>query len=185
MDTPIVDFVRAYRQSGITRLHMPGHKGQALLGPEPLDITEICGADSLYEAEDIIAKSEQSAAALFGTQRTLYSTEGSSQCIRAMLHLALCCQSGASRTVLAARNVHRAFVYAAALLDVQVRWLWPEESASICACPIAPQALDAALSGMAQPPAAVYHQPGLSGAYRGRQGPRRYLPRARHAAAGG
>ena len=46
--TPIVDFVRSYAQSGTARLHMPGHKGQSLLGFEPLDITEICGADELY-----------------------------------------------------------------------------------------------------------------------------------------
>lgn len=28
--TPIVDFVRRYAQSGTSRLHMPGHKGQSL-----------------------------------------------------------------------------------------------------------------------------------------------------------
>ena len=36
--TPIVDFVRRYAQSGTSRLHMPGHKGQSLLGFEPWDI---------------------------------------------------------------------------------------------------------------------------------------------------
>lgn len=36
---------------------MPGHKGVSFLGCEPLDITEIQGADSLYEAEGIIARS--------------------------------------------------------------------------------------------------------------------------------
>ena len=55
MTTPIVDFVRSYAQSGTARLHMPGHKGQSLLGFEPLDITEICGADELYAPEGIIA----------------------------------------------------------------------------------------------------------------------------------
>lgn len=89
MTTPIVDFVRQYAGSGISRLHMPGHKGQSLLGFEPLDITEIRGADELYEPEGIIAQSEANATALFGTVHTYYSTEGSSQCIRAMLYLAL------------------------------------------------------------------------------------------------
>ena len=89
MDTPIVDFVRGYAQSGTSRLHMPGHKGQSLLGFEPLDLTEIRGADELYEPEGIIAQSEANATRLFGTQHTYYSTEGSSQCIRAMLCLAL------------------------------------------------------------------------------------------------
>ena len=89
MTTPIVDFVRQYAQSGTSRLHMPGHKGQPFLGCEAWDITEIKGADELYEAEGIIARSEANATALFGTARTYYSTEGSSQCIRAMLALAL------------------------------------------------------------------------------------------------
>ena len=68
---------------------MPGHKGQAFLGCEPFDITEIGGADSLYEASGIIAESEANASKLFGSKCTLFSTEGSSQCIRAMLYLAI------------------------------------------------------------------------------------------------
>ena len=86
MDTPILDFVREYFKRRILRLHMPGHKGSSLLGMEYMDITEVEGADSLYEAEGIIAVSEANAGALFGS-RTFYSTEGSSQCIRAMLYL--------------------------------------------------------------------------------------------------
>ena len=45
--------------------------------------------------------------------------------------------------VVAARNVHRAFVSAAALLDLEVAWLWPEESRSLCGCPISPRQLEA------------------------------------------
>ena len=78
--TPIVDFVRRYAQSGTSRLHMPGHKGQSLLGFEPWDITEIKGADELYGADGIIAQSEANATRLFGTVHTYYSTEGSSHC---------------------------------------------------------------------------------------------------------
>ena len=73
--TPIVDFVRRYAQSGTSRLHMPGHKGQSLLGFEPWDITEIKGADELYGADGIIAQSEANATRLFGTVHTYYSTE--------------------------------------------------------------------------------------------------------------
>ena len=88
MKTPICDFVRSYAASGALRLHMPGHKGQPFLGPEALDITEIPGADVLYRARGVIRESEENAARLFGSARTLYSTEGSSHCIRAMLLLA-------------------------------------------------------------------------------------------------
>ena len=45
---------------------MPGHKGKTFLGCEAYDITEIKGADALYEADGIIAESEENASALFG-----------------------------------------------------------------------------------------------------------------------
>ena len=154
MNTPVADFVQLYAKAGTARLHMPGHKGRCFLGCEPWDITEIHGADALYEAEGILAESEQNAAALFGSQRTCYSTEGSSQCIRAMLYLAVA--ASGSHTVVAARNVHRAFVSAAALLDLEIRWLWPEESRSLCGCPISPAQLEETLDSLPEPPAAVY-----------------------------
>mgnify|MGYP000861970421 FL=1 len=112
MTTPIVDFVRSYAKSGTARLHMPGHKGQSLLGFEPLDITEICGADELYASEGIIAESEANATRLFGTAHSYYSTEGSSQCIRAMLFLALqgAPQNGRRPVLLAAQRPQGAAV---------------------------------------------------------------------------
>lgn len=142
MTTPIVDFVKKYADSNTTRLHMPGHKGQFFLGCESWDITEISGADSLYEADGIIAESEANATKLFGSKCTLFSTEGSSQCIRAMLYLAMLNGRNSSKTskkpvIAAARNVHKAFIYAATLLDFDVIWLWPEEmTSSICSCAI-------------------------------------------------
>ena len=57
MKTPICDFVKSYASQNKTRLHMPGHKGCGLLGFEELDITEITGADSLFEADGIIKES--------------------------------------------------------------------------------------------------------------------------------
>jgi len=89
MNTPICDFVKNYIDNRTLRMHMPGHKGKTLLGPELYDITEISGADSLYEASGIIRESERNAASLFGTRETFYSAEGSSLCIRAMLYIAL------------------------------------------------------------------------------------------------
>lgn len=87
-ETPICDFVRSYRESSPLRLHMPGHKGKSFVGCEGDDITEIGGADSLYSACGIINQSEETASRLFGCE-TLYSAEGSSLCIRAMLYLVL------------------------------------------------------------------------------------------------
>ena len=158
MNTPIRDFVARYAESGISRLHMPGHKGRGPLGCEAIDITEIAGADALYEASGVIAESEKNAARLFGTRRTLYSTEGASQCIRAMLYLALTARRpGRGRPVaLAARNAHKAFLFAAALCDFDVEWLYPEESDSLCACPVSATGLEAALDALPEPPFCVY-----------------------------
>ena len=153
MKTPVCDFVAAYEQSGAARLHMPGHKGKGPLGCEGRDITEIAGADSLYEAGGVIAQSEQNAAALFGAKATFYSAGGSSQCIGAMLCLAL--QKSKSRVVLAARNAHKSFLHAAALLDADVRWLWPRPY-SLLACPVTPEMLENALAALPEAPAAVY-----------------------------
>ena len=154
MTTPIVDFVRRYAQSGTSRLHMPGHKGQSLLGFEPWDITEIKGADELYGADGIIAQSEANATRLFGTVHTYYSTEGSSQCIRAMLCLALQAAPAAGQrpVLLAARNAHKALLYAAALLDFDIQWLWPapQDAGALCSCPVSAAKLEDALQGLAQ-----------------------------------
>ena len=158
MDSPIADFVKSYAASGTARFHMPGHKGRGPLGCEPLDITEIAGADSLYEAEGIIAQSEENARRLFGTGRSLYSTEGSSQCIKAMLQLILQNpRPGTAPVILAARNVHKAFIYAAALLDFQPEWLWPEgDSDSLLGCPISPRGVARTMDALPEPPTAVY-----------------------------
>ena len=55
MLTPIYDFIDNYLSKGMSRMHMPGHKGNGLLGCESRDISEIKGADALYEADGIIA----------------------------------------------------------------------------------------------------------------------------------
>ena len=157
MTAPICDFVRRYAQSGTARLHMPGHKGTGPLGCETLDITEIAGADDLADPEGIISESEHNAAALFGSRRTIYSAGGSSQCVKAMVHLALLHRpAGTEPMILAGRNAHKAFLHACALLDVTPQWLYPERSDSLCACPITAEGLEAALSTAKRRPMAVY-----------------------------
>lgn len=156
MNTPIYDFVKAYADSRPARMHMPGHKGNGPLGVERFDITEITGADDLYHPHGIIAASEQNAARLFGSACTVYSTEGSSQCIRAMVHLAAGRVTEGKPLFFAARNAHKAFLYAAALADAEIEWLWPEGAAGLCSCPVTPEQLEHALSRAERTPAAVY-----------------------------
>ena len=152
MDTPIADFVMACRRADTARLHMPGHKGFGAV--EAMDITEISGADSLYEAAGIIAKSEENASQIFGCP-TFYSAEGASQCIRAMLHLASlhAGKNGQDFRVLAGRNAHKAFLSAAALLDFHIDWLYPKD-ANYLSCPITAAQLESAI--LESKPHAVY-----------------------------
>lgn len=157
MNTPICDFVKKYAESGKVKLHMPGHKGTSFLGLEKFDITEIDGADSLYEASGIIAQSEKNASELFSC-KTFYSTEGSSQCIKAMVHLLSLDAKNRGKIpyIWAGRNAHKAFHSAIALLDIDVDWIYPSEMDSYLSCNIDADELSLMLKGAEKKPSAIY-----------------------------
>jgi len=153
MDTPIYDFLKNYAASGALRCHMPGHKGREIFPDalsSALDITEICGADSLFEAGGIIRDSERGMSELYGTADTFYSAGGSTLCIQAML--TAMAQEG--RTVIAVRSVHRAFLNAAALLDLDVEWVMPDYTDGILSGTVSPADIEARLAAI--PNACVY-----------------------------
>ena len=157
MNTPICDFVKEYAKSDSIKLHMPGHKGKTFLGFENLDITEIDGADSLYEANGIIAESEKNASAIFGCD-TYYSTEGSSQCIRAMMYLIslYAKNKGEKPYVLAGRNAHKTFHSAIALLDIDIDWIYPDNNENYLSCNISAENLSNIIKNGDRKPTAVY-----------------------------
>lgn len=156
MKTPIIDFVQKYKDAKESRFHMPGHKGKSFLGMEAFDITEIEGADVLYAADGIIKESEDLASSLFGTAHTFYSAEGSTLVIKAMLALVSQKENGEKPLVLAGRNAHKAFLYGAALLDIDIEWLYPEPFSHLCGCEITAEILEKKLSEMERKPCAVY-----------------------------
>ena len=155
MKTPIIDFVKKYALSSSVRLHMPGHKGVSFFGVEKWDITEIAGADVLYSAKGVIKESEMNATSLFDSALTLYSTEGSSLSIRAMLHLVktYAGANGKSAKVIAGRNAHKTFVFASALLDIDVKWLYSTEN-GVLSCKTHLSTLENAI--LEENPTAVY-----------------------------
>lgn len=163
MNTPICDFVRHYADAQPARLHMPGHKGRGTI--ERLDITEIPGADVLYHPTGIILESERNAASLFGSRRTVYSAEGSSLPIRAMVYLTVqyALQRGMRPRIAAGRNAHKVFITAAALLDVQVDWLYPEEEGTLLTCHITPEWLERCLRENERPTAVYITSPDYLG----------------------
>ncbi len=141
MATPLYNAVKQYASCGSVRLHTPGHSGNspvldAVADALPLDVTELPGLDSLYEADGPILQSEQQAAAVFGAGRTLMSAGGCTLAIQTMLAL-----SGAKKVVMG-RNAHKSAVNACALLDLQPVWLYPDQNGVI-----SPAKVEAALDG--------------------------------------
>ena len=142
MKTPIYDFLKQYDKENPVRLHMPGSKGKINI-PFGFDITEIDGADFLFSPSGIIKESEINASILFNTGATLYSTEGSSLCIKTMI--ALLKKAGVTR-ILAARNAHVSFLNACVLSDMEVTWIYPDgKLTSICSGDYAAKTIDKAL----------------------------------------
>lgn len=171
MNTPVYDFVTEYCQRDMSRLHMPGHKGQPFLGCEGRDITEIAGADVLHHAEGILRESQENATSLFASGKTLYSTEGSSLCIKVMLAVLLQsskkgkdriavqpdrAETGNRAYILAGRNVHRAMVDACALLDLDLDFIMDAESGNICTSRIEAEQLHHFLKNAEYLPIGVY-----------------------------
>ena len=144
MKTPIYDFVKGYAEKNPVRFHMPGHKGKSFLGTEPYDITEISGADTLYSADGIIAESEDNLSSIFKTAHSFYSTEGSTLVIKAMLALATVGKK--NPVILAGRGAHKSLIYAAALLDVDIVWMFPEGSEHLCSAALTKSEVERALS---------------------------------------
>ncbi len=155
MNTPVFDFIQDYLHSSPIRLHMPGHKGKGGLGCEARDITEVEGADVLYHEDGILKESQCNGASLFGTQRTLYSTEGSTLAIRAMLTLAVkfARSSGKEAVIVAGRNAHKAFLTSAALLDFNPIWL---NGSDLLSCRVDPKKLEVFLDQCNPRPTALY-----------------------------
>ncbi len=122
----LTQFLKSYAESGVSRFHMPGHKGRfpaadwAELALSD-DITEIQGADALFQAEGLLRRLEARIARFYGVSDSLLSAGGSTLCIQAMLAAAF--REG--DTVLAVRNAHTAFVNACALLDLRPVWVYP------------------------------------------------------------
>lgn len=146
INTPVKDFIEKYAKSGISRFHMPAHKGNnGTISAR--DITEIKGADFLYSAEGIIGESERNASRLFGTAETFYSTEGSSLCIKTMVYLAVSHKSkGQKNLLLAPRNIHRSFADACILCDVDIGWIEPAvDNSSICSAKVGRNDVEQAL----------------------------------------
>lgn len=117
-----------YSSGNVLPMHMPGHKRNIEafdwlkeLGAER-DITEIDGFDNLNEAEGILLRAQERAAALWGAKRSFFLVNGSTGGILASVRAALM----AGGEVLAVRNCHKSVYHALELCGNPVHFLLPE-----------------------------------------------------------
>ena len=81
------------------------------------------------------------------------TAQSSSTCISHAVPCTAAAPAAGQRPVLlAARNAHKALLYAAALLDFDIQWLWPapQDAGALCSCPVSAAKLTGALQGLAQ-----------------------------------
>ena len=121
---PIENALNEYIGKDLSRFHMPGHKGAENF-PEyfKFDITEVEGADSLFESSEAIFETEKRFAKIYGSGASLLSAGGSTLCIQAMLATVL----NPKDEIIIARNCHASAVNTMALLDLEPIWINPRD----------------------------------------------------------
>ena len=121
---PLENALNEYIGKDLSRFHMPGHKGAENF-PEyfKYDITEVEGADSLFESSEAIFETEKRFAKIYKSGASLLSAGGSTLCIQAMLATAL----NPGDKLIIARNCHAAAVNTVALLDLEPVWINPRD----------------------------------------------------------
>lgn len=121
--TPLYSALKKRAESGLLRLHMPGHKGKGLINEDlfRIDFTELPGTGNLYEGIPPISDSEALMAEAAGAAGCCFLTGGSTQGLMAALGAA--CRPGSK--LLLDRGSHRAVYNAMAHLDLRPIYLYP------------------------------------------------------------
>lgn len=117
---PLKKALDEYIEKDFSRFHMPGHKG-AKNFPEfyKYDITEVEGADSLFESSEAIAETEERFAKIYGAGASLLSAGGSTLCIQGMIASVL----GPGDELIIARNCHVSAINTIAFLGAEPIWI--------------------------------------------------------------
>ena len=120
----IKNFIDNYIEQDFARFHTPGHKGFLPYIPEisKYDITEISGADSLYNSSSIIKSAEDFASNLYKTNFTVFSACGATLAIQTALFSTL----KFGKKIIAMRNSHSSFINTSAILDISTIWIYPK-----------------------------------------------------------
>jgi len=133
MSTPsIITFLTEHADKKTVSFHMPGHKGSAIyrrFGYDDFlrkmmdcDITEIPGADNLFQTEGILKAAQERYAELYGVQRSYLLINGTSCGVIA----AVLASVPKGKKLVMARNSHKAIFNALVLADIQPVYAYPE-----------------------------------------------------------
>lgn len=131
-NSSLYEFLINHAKSDPVSFHMPGHKGSRLyrsLGYGDFldhmmdcDVTEIVGADNLFQTEGVLMEVENRYAKLYGAKRSYLQVNGSSGGIIA----AILATVPKGKKIIMARNCHKSVFNALVLGDVQPLYAYPE-----------------------------------------------------------
>ncbi len=116
-----------YRESDYYPFHMPGHKRRGFedqpdhISPFFYDITEIDGFDNLHHPQDLIKKRLEEISQYYDSKKSYYLVNGSTCGILTGISVAM----GGKKTLLLARNSHKAAYNAVFLLNINGEYLYP------------------------------------------------------------
>lgn len=127
----VVHFLLKHKDCDPVSFHMPGHKGNQLyerFGYDEFlqhmvdcDITEICGADNLFQAEDIIAETMERYRQLYDVRKSYLLVNGSS----CGLISAIMASVNAGKKLIMARNCHKSTFNALTLGNISPAYIYP------------------------------------------------------------
>ncbi len=132
MNQTLTEFLLKHKEKNPVSFHMPGHKGSAIYRDYgygefldsimDCDITEIPGADNLFQTEGVLKETMNRYKAMYGTKESYLLINGSSGGLIAAI-LASVPKGG---KLVMARNCHKSIFNALSLGDITPVYAYPE-----------------------------------------------------------
>lgn len=134
LNRAITTFLTEHADRNPVSFHMPGHKGSRIYRENgygdfldkimDCDITEIPGADNLFQTEGIIAETMKKYERLYGVKKSYLLVNGSSGGLIAAI---LACVKPGGKLIMA-RNSHKSIFNALGLASIQPVYAYPQEA---------------------------------------------------------
>ena len=134
LNKAITTFLTEHADRNPVSFHMPGHKGSRIYRENgygdfldkimDCDITEIPGADNLFQTEGIIAETMKRYEKLYGVKKSYLLVNGSSG---GLITAILACVRPGGKLIMA-RNSHKSIFNALGLASIEPVYAYPEEA---------------------------------------------------------